>query len=127
MFPCTSAFNIQCKLCSTCNYGNYISSACNATSDTVCSRCTSCGEMEYEETECTAGVDAKCQSCQQCSFADKSIERQCTRSNQYEPWRRANCCKSSTGELVSCDSVDLADIKIVLQKSHAQFVTDEEL
>ena len=48
----------QCEDCSVCAMGMFISSRCNATSDTVCTPCTECNMTEI--TACTATADAEC-------------------------------------------------------------------
>lgn len=124
---CSAYSNTQCKLCTSCTYGNYISSPCVADTDTQCDRCHTCSEMEWEETECTAGVNTKCRSCEECFFVLKDAQRQCESSVQYQRWKRLNCCKSSKGEVTPCSEVDLANIKISAERAHIPVSFQTEL
>lgn len=127
MFPCSGFFDIQCKLCSSCRVGDYIAAPCGGSNDTICMPCLKCADMEYVERECMAGVNTICQSCEQCAFVDPQAQWQCSRSPNYVPWQRQNCCKNRDGQQVSCDQVDLSNIQLSLQSAHIMLNLNNEL
>lgn len=127
MFPCSEFSNIQCKLCSSCRYGEYIAAPCSGSNDTSCARCTTCVDMQYVERECTAGVNTICGSCEQCAFVDPQALRQCSRSPTYLFWKRLNCCANSAGVQVPCDSVDLSNIELAVKSGFIPYNFNQDL
>ena len=53
-----------CELCRNCADGEYIASACAATTNTQCASCkTSCATNEYPVSPCTGESDLVCGIC----------------------------------------------------------------
>ncbi|MDX2024508.1 MAG: EGF domain-containing protein [Deltaproteobacteria bacterium] len=56
----------MCVPCSTCGDGQYQSSACSATQNTVCTSCSVCGNGQYQTMACAATTNATCSTCSVC-------------------------------------------------------------
>ena len=76
--PCTATSDSLCIKCGVCGTGNYTSSVCTSRNNTVCTNCTACGTGKYVSTACNSTSDALCTSCPVGSFSSAPGASSCS-------------------------------------------------
>ena len=88
--------NFQARPCTVCANGKYVSSACNATTNTVCSACRQCSVGTYQAVPCTDNANAKCETCTVCRPAPLDYQTQVCLTSANQNAQCSPCVASQT-------------------------------